>query len=142
MDVAAWNALLDNTYGATRGPHTPAAFEVALLATSDPASEIATTTEVDDGDGGTEPVANGYARPTIGAGDWAPAADAVKASTFAPDFGTPTEAWETARFWALIDPTTDAVWNVVPLLDPLTVTGAGSPVTVQLNIAAGGVFEG
>ena len=137
MDVAAWNALLDNTYGATRGPHTPATFEIALLATSDPVSEIPTTTEVEG-----VPVANGYTRPTLDNDDWLDADEAMKSSSYPPAFGTPTESWETVRFWAAIDPLTDTVWNVCPLLEPLTVTGAGPTVTVQLVIAAGAVFEG
>lgn len=137
MDVAAWNTLLDCVYGTTRAAGAPASFEVALLATSDPASEISTTTDVDE-----VATANGYARPTISNDDWLAADESTKTSSAAPDFGTPTLAWETVRFWALIDPVTDAVWNVCPLTEPLTVTGAGDPVTVQLVIAAGGVFEG
>ena len=134
MDTAAWNALLDNTYGASRGPHSPASFEVALLASDDIGSEISTTTEVDE-----VPTANGYARPTLDNDDWADADEAVKTSD-PVDFGMPSLAWETARFWALIDGST--VWNICPLTEPLTVTGAGSNVIVQLSIAAGGVFEG
>ena len=135
MDTAAWNALLDNTYGASRGPHSPASFGVALLASDDIGSEVSATTEVDE-----VPTANGYARPTLDNDDWADAADAVKTSLDGVDFGTPSLAWETARFFALIDGST--VWNICPLVDPLTVTGAGSNVIVQLSIAAGGVFEG
>ena len=134
MDTAAWNSLLDNTYGATRGPHSPASFEVALLASDDIGSEISATTEVDE-----VPTVNGYARGSIDNDDWADADEAVKTSD-PVDFGTPTLAWETARFWALIDGST--VWNICPLTEPLTVTGAGSNVIVQLSIAAGGVFEG
>lgn len=125
MDVAAWNRLLDNTYGPTRGPHTPVAFEVALLETSDPASEL---------------VGVGYARPTIDSDDWLPAEESTKTSTYAPDFGSPTGPWATVRFFALVDGST--VWNICPLTEPLTVTGAGDAVTVLLAIAAGGVFEG
>ena len=134
MDTAAWNALLDNTYGASRGPHSPASFEVALLASDDIGSEISATTEVDE-----VPTVNGYVRPTLDNDDWADADGSVKTSE-PVDFGTPSLAWETARFWALIDGST--VWNICPLTEPLTVTGAGSNVTVQLSIAAGGVFEG
>ena len=134
MDTAAWNALLDNTYGATRGSHSPASFEVALLATDDIDSEISATTEVDE-----VPTVNGYARPTLDNDDWADADGSVKTSE-PVDFGEPSLAWETARFWALIDGST--VWNICPLTEPLTVTGAGSNVIVQLSIAAGGVFEG
>lgn len=129
MDVAAWNTLLDCAYGPSRAAAAPDAFEVALLETADPGSELAGA---------------GYARPTLDNDDWLPAAEAVKTTTYAPSFGTPTDAWEIARFYALIDGST--VWNVVPLFDdtggPLTVTGAGDPVTVLLSIAAGGVFEG
>lgn len=135
MDVAAWNTLLDCVYGPARATGAPDSFEVALLATSDPASEISATTEVDDVE-----VANGYARPTLDNDDWLPSDGSVKTSTYAPNFGTPTEAWETVRFWALIDDGT--VWNVCPLTEPLVVTGAGDPVTVLLSIAAGGLFEG
>ena len=135
MDVAAWNSLLDNTYGATRGPHSPASFEVALLASDDISSEISATTEVDE-----VPTANGYARGTIDNDDWLDADEAVKTSLDGVDFGTPSLAWETVRFFALIDGST--VWNICPLTEPLTITGAGSNVIVQLSIAAGGVFEG
>ena len=135
MDTAAWNALLDNTYGASRGSHSPASFEVALLASDDISSEISATTEVDE-----VPTVNGYARPTLDNDDWLDADEAVKTSLDGVDFGTPSLAWETVRFFALIDGST--VWNIRPLTEPLTVTGAGSNVTVQLSIAAGGVFEG
>jgi hypothetical protein len=137
MDVAAWNTLLDCVYGPARAAGAPASFEVALLATEDPASEISTTTDVDE-----VPVVNGYGRPTISNDDWLPADGQVKTSTYAPAFGTPVEAWETFRFFALIDPATSAVWNVCPLTEPVTITGPGTPVTVLLAIAAGGVFEG
>jgi hypothetical protein len=137
MDVAAWNTLLDCVYGPGRAAGAPDSFEVALLATEDPASEIPATTEVDE-----VPVVNGYVRPTISNDDWQAADEAVKTSTYAPDFGTPVESWETFRFFALIDPTTSAVWNVCPLTEPTTITGPGTPVTVLLAIAAGGVFEG
>jgi hypothetical protein len=137
MDIAAWNTHLDCVYGPARAAGAPASFEIALLATEDPASEIPTSTEVDE-----VPVVNGYGRPTISNDDWLAADEAVKTSTYAPDFGTPTAAWETFRFFALIDPATSVVWNVCPLTEPVTVTGAGSAVTVLLAIAAGGVFEG
>lgn len=137
MDVAAWNTLLDCVYGPGRAAAAPASFEVALLSTSDPASEIPATTDVSG-----VPTVNGYTRPTISNNDWLAASEAKKTSTYAPNFGTPTHAWETVRFFALIDPVTSAVWNVCPLLEPLTVTGAGDPVLVLLTIAAGGVFEG
>jgi hypothetical protein len=137
MDVAAWNTLLDCVYGPARAAGAPASFEVALLATEDPASEISTTTDVDE-----VPVVNGYGRPTISNDDWLPADGQVKTSTYAPAFGTPVEAWETFRFFALIDPATSAVWNVCPLTEPVTITGPGTPVTILLAIAAGGVFEG
>lgn len=138
MDVAAWNTLLDCVYGPGRAAGAPAAFEVALLETSDPASEIATTTDVEG-----VPTVNGYGRPTLDNDDWLDADEAVKTTTFALDFGTPTAAWPaTVRWWALIDPLDGTVWNVRPLQESLTVTGAGDPVTVLLSIAAGGVFEG
>lgn len=136
MDVAAWNAILDNTYGATRGPHSPDEFEVALAATQDPATELPATTEVDG-----ESVANGYARPIIDNDDWLDAEDAVKVSLpFA--FPAPTAAWETARWAHMYDTATGTWWNAVPLLKPVDVTGAGDPPAVRLSIAAGGLFEG
>lgn len=137
MDPVAWNTLLDCVYGPGRAASAPDAFEVALLATSDPDSEISTTTEVDEVE-----VANGYARPTLDNDDWLAADEQTKASSYAPAFGTPVQAWETFRFFALIDPATDAVWNVCPLDEAVTITGPGSPVAVQLVIAAGGVFDG
>jgi hypothetical protein len=137
MDVAAWNTLLGCVFGPGRAAGAPDAFEVALLATDDPASEISTTTDVDGA-----PVANGYDRPTISNDDWLAPAEQAVTSSYAPGFGTPTAAWETFRFFALIDPLTDAVWNICPLDEPTTITGPGTPVTVLLTIAAGGVFEG
>lgn len=137
MDTAAWNTLLDATYGPDRATGTPVSFEVALAATDDPATEIAATTELED----ESVVANGYARPTISNDDWLPADEAVKTSEpFA--FANPTQAWETARWAHLYDTATSTWWNAVPLLEPLTVTGAGTIPPVQLSIAAGGLFEG
>jgi hypothetical protein len=125
-DVAAINASLDNDYGATRGPNTPAALEVALLETREPGSEI---------------TGGGYSRPTLDSDDWLPAADGVKSS--APvSMGTPSGAWDTANYAGLYDPVAAVWWDVVPLAEPLTVTGAGDPVTVVLSVAGGSTFEG
>jgi len=126
-DIAAINASLDNDYGTTRGPNTPASLEVALLASADPADEI---------------TGGGYVRPVHDSDDWLPAADGVKTASVADDCGTPTGAWDTAQFAGLYDPVAGAWWDVVALTEPLTVTGAGDPVTVVLSVAGGSNFEG
>lgn len=140
--IAAQNATLDNDYGTTRGPHTPAVLEVALSGSRELADEISTTTEVDDGLGGTEFVANGYARGTHSSDDWLPAADAAKTTSVPVSFGTPTEAWGTLRYALLLEPGTDAVWDVVKLNETEVTTGAGTPVTALLTVASSGNFEG
>lgn len=136
MDIAAWNTLLDCVYGPARAAGAPDSFEVMLLATEDPSSEIPGTTDVDE-----VPVVNGYEPGTLNNDDWLASDGGVKTS-FPVDVGTPTEAWETARFVALRDPATATVWNVRPLAEPLTVTGAGTPVVVRVSVAAGSNFDG
>lgn len=89
-----------------------------------------------DGDpdlGGEELAGNGYARPSLDTTDWSPAADGVKTS--APvTFAAATGAWETATHVGLYD-ATEAAWaDVVPLAEPLDVTGAGDGPTVAVSI--------
>lgn len=136
-DIAAQNASLDNDYGPTRGPHTPDELEVALLETRDVATELSATTDVEG-----VPTGNGYARPTHSSDDWLAAADGVKTTSVPLNFGTPTLAWQTARWAALIEPVTGVVWDVVKLVEPVTVTGAGSPVLGPISVAYTGDFEG
>jgi hypothetical protein len=127
-DVAAQNASLDNDYGATHGPNAPDSHELALF-DADPTVdgvELADTTEVDDGAGGTTTVANGYARVTVtNDATWA-AADGGRKETVDPvQFADAVAAWETARYWALIDPVTGYVWDCAPLAAPVDVSVAG-----------------
>lgn len=132
-DVAAQNASLDNDYGATHGPNAPAVHYLALFS-GDPmvdvaeggGVEIASTTDVDDGAGGTTTVANGYARVAV-ANDatWA-AADGGRKETVDPvQFADALAEWPaTVTHFALLD-AGGVMWDCAPLADPVDVTGAG-----------------
>lgn len=122
LDQAAQEASLDNDYGATHGPHAPAAFEVALF-------------DADPSFGGVELAGNGYAPGVIGNdADFDPAADWVKRSAAPVSFPDATGPWATARYWALRDPLTGLVWDYAPLVETLDVTAAGPGPTVALAI--------
>lgn len=98
----------------------PNPFEVALF-TGDPDL------------GGVELAGNGYARGSVDTGDWNPATDGVKTSDPCP-FPAPTGAWDTAHWVGLYDPVVGAWADVVPLAEPLDVTGAGDGPSVAISI--------
>jgi hypothetical protein len=130
-DTAAMNRSLDNDYGATHGANSPASFQVALFI-GDPMTdgvEVANTTEVDDGLGGTIFVPNGYARVTI-ANDasWAAAADGEKSTAVAVQFPTALAEYPgDPDHWALFDAANPTqMWDNAALVEELTVTAAGA----------------
>lgn len=83
--------------------------------------------------GGVELSGNGYADGTVDVADWNPAADGVK-STEAVVFGAPTGVWETARWVGLRDSVTGEWADVVPLAEPLDVTGAGVGPELTISV--------
>lgn len=83
--------------------------------------------------GGVELAGNGYAPGTVDTGDWNPAAGGVKTS--APiALPAPTGEWDTATHVGLRDSVTGAWADVVPLAEPLDVTGAGDGPTVAISV--------
>lgn len=89
-----------------------------------------------DGDpdlGGVELAGNGYARGSLDVTDWNPAGGGVKSSDPRP-VGAPTGDWVTATHVGLYDPVADAWADVVPLAEPLDVTGAGDPPLVTVSV--------
>jgi hypothetical protein len=88
----------------------------------------------DDPDlGGVELSGNGYARGTVDTADWAPAGDGVK-TTSPIVFADPTGEWVTATHVGLYDPVLAAWADVVPLAEPLDVTGAGDGPEVAISV--------
>lgn len=142
MHVNAQNRSLDNDYGSTHGPNSPASFTLGLF-TGDPLAdgeEVTDTTEVDtlDADGnvtGTEEVANGYARAAVAHSDFLPAADGVKTSDPVGFPDTLAEWPDTVTHWQLFDASTGEAWDSGELVDGgLEVSGPGSGPTVALSI--------
>lgn len=146
MDTAAQNASLDNDYGTTHGPNSPASFLLALF-TGDPEGdglEVEDATEVDvlDGDGnvtGTTLEANGYARAAVAHSDFAASVDGVKATTDPVQFADALAEWpDTVTHWQLyaVDGTT--AWDSGVIegggLD-VTEAGAGPAVSVSIFYA-------
>lgn len=89
-----------------------------------------------DGDpdiGGVELDGNGYARGSLAATDWNPASDGVKTSDPVA-VGSPSGDWSTALWVGLYDATVGAWADVVPLAEPLDVTGAGDPPLVAVSV--------
>lgn len=133
LDVAAQNASLDNDYGATKGPNSPASLELALF-NGDPTL------------GGVEMDAvGGYAAVSMtnDGTNFPAAADGQKVCA-EQTFATPTGEWtaagvaDTATHWCLRDSSTGTVWDYDVLTEEVNVeidddTGAivGGPVKVQ-----------
>lgn len=120
-DVAAQNASLDNDYGATHGPASPDAHELALFA-GDPMTD------------GVEITGAGYAPAAVSNDSAWPAADNGSKSRDVT-FAAPTGEWDEATHWLLRDPVTGAGWDCAPFDEPLDVTAAsdtGPLVTVQI----------
>ena len=88
----------------------------------------------DDPDlGGVELAGNGYARGACDVGDWNPAGGGVK-STDPLSFPAATGEWVTATHVGLYDPALGAWADVVPLAEPLDVTGAGDGPLVVISV--------
>lgn len=120
-DQAAQERSLDNDYGTTRAAAAPAAFEVAGFA-GDPSL------------GGVEVSGGGYARGVLSNDDWLAADGGIKTS-LPVAFPAPTGAWSaTVTHVGLFDPVEAAWWDVVPLVEPLDITGAGDPPSVVVSI--------
>lgn len=119
-DVAAMNASLDNDYGTTRGPNAAASHDLALFV-GDPLTD------------GVEVTGGGYARATIAAADWAPAADGMKETTAPVALPNTTAEWpDAATHWALFAGT--VMWDCGPLTEPLEVTGASAGPLVAVAV--------
>lgn len=127
MDLFAMHSILANTFGPNAGPSGPDTFDVVLLASRNTSDEIP---------GGT-----GYVRGALARADFGEPADGVVVSDPVA-VGTPTGAWEIARYVVLYDATLDAWWNPVQLTEPLTVTGAGDPVAVQVALTVTDLIQG
>lgn len=118
--IEAMNAVLDNDYGTTRGPHSPSSHDCALFF-GDPMND------------GVEIAGGGYARATVLATKWLPADGGFKSTDGGVVFPATTAAWaDSPTHWALFDG--DTMWDCAPLLDPLDVTSAGPPPSVVLTI--------
>lgn len=137
IDQGAMERSLDNDYGPNRGPNAPDDLIVHLFA-GDPTGdgvEVPDESEVDDGDGGTEMVPNGYAPAAMSNDDWAPATGGIKMTDPDPVFPESLEEWPvTVTHWAVEDPVTGLWWDSAPLTQPLDVTGAGSTISVKLAV--------
>ena len=111
MDIAAMNAILDFTFGIDAHPDAPTSHSLALY-------------YGDPRDGGVEITGGGYARVTVAAADWNPAADGQKA-TDQKQFPATTDAYSSsATHWGLLDGST--LWSSGEFVDPIVVTGAGN----------------
>lgn len=128
MDLFAMHSILANTFGPNAGPSGPDTFDVVLLASRNTSDEI--------------PTGTGYTRGTLARAAFEEPADGAVVASAAVDVGTPTGAWEIARYVVLYDATLDAWWNPVELTEPLTVTGAGSPVTVRPAFTVTDLIQG
>lgn len=98
----------------------PNPFEVALF-TGDPDED------------GVELSGNGYGRGGVDSGDWTPADGGIKTSNPIV-FPDPTGEWDTATHVGLYDPVVGAWADVVPLVEPLDVTGAGDGPVVAISV--------
>lgn len=120
-DVAAMNASLDNDYGTTRGPNAAAEHALALFV-GDPLVD------------GVEVTGGGYARVTVAAADWSPAADGEKSTTEPVAFPATTGEWpDSVTHFALIA-AGEVMWDAAPLAEELVVTGAGPGPVLNVTI--------
>lgn len=135
LDTAAQNASLDNDYGATKGPNSPASLQLALF-------------RGDPSDGGVElDAAGGYARVTVtNDGTNFPAAADGQKTCAAQNFPTSTAQWtvagvpDVADYFAFIDASTGTRWDSGQLSDPVSVGAAGIAVSVVPVIFYNGGF--
>lgn len=140
MDPEALAIALRCIYGPDRATIAPDSFTVHLF-NADPdlgGTEIANTTEVDDGLGGTEFVANGYAAPTVDSDDFA--ADDV-GITVPVQYADATEEWEEATHAQLKDVASGFWWNAVPLSLPINAEAGPIPLAFFTIFFADSITE-
>jgi hypothetical protein len=126
-DQAAQERSLDNDYGATRGPNSPAEHEVVLFAGDPDVDGVEVPTEVAG-------VPTGYERVVHDNDDWE-AADGGLKRTLPISFPDALTEWpDTVTHAALRDPVTGLWWDVVELEEPLDVLGPGSFPPVVLTV--------
>lgn len=84
---------------------------------------------------GVELSGNGYARSAVIApASWSPAAGGVKRTTSPVLIGSPTGEWVDAAYVGLWRSTDGALGVTVPLAEPLSVTGPGMAVQVDIAV--------
>lgn len=130
LSVAAQNASLNMSYGASRGSLAPAAHQVALF------------TDHPDLGGVELDSVGGYARVvfTNNGTNWPGAADGQTVSANVV-FAAPTAEWtaggvpDTATYAVLFDNADGTTtWDAVPLSEEIDVSGAGGALAVQLTV--------
>ena len=131
LDAASRTVALGCIVGPDRATIAPDTFDVSLFI-GDPSLdgvEVADTTEVDDGLGGTEFVANGYAPGVADSDDFTFDGEIA---TVLVTFPAPTAEYpETVTHW-LMKAGVDR-WFAGELLEPLDVTGPGDPFVVACS---------
>lgn len=124
VSIAARNASLAMSYGASKGSLAPDNLAIALFA-GDPDF------------GGTEISGGGYARVTVtnDGATWPDAPDGGSVTAAESPFAASTGSWSnTADFFQLYDADTGDAWDNGPLADPITVAGAGVIATPQITV--------
>lgn len=132
-DVEAMNASLDNDYGTTRGPNAAASHEVALFMGDPLVDGVEVGATNDDGE------ATGYARATLPAASWQPAADGEKTAGLVTFPATTAAYTDSVTHFALI--TSGVMWDCAPLAEELVVTGAGPGVVLEVTLFHDDVLE-
>lgn len=132
VDADARTIALQSMVGPDRAAIAPDSYTVHLF-DGDPGDEgveVADTTEVDDGLGGTTFVANGYAAATVSADDFT--FDGELATVLA-GFPAPTEAYPaTVTHFLMRSGGVD--YFTAPLLEPLDVTDPGDVYVVACTL--------
>lgn len=121
VSIAAQNASLSFSYGASKAAGAPATFELALFA-GDPSTT------------GTELAATGgYARVSVtNNGTNFPAPSDGQLTGALQTFPTSSAAWSAvATHWALIDAATDEVWDADALEQEIEVNASGVTPTAR-----------
>lgn len=126
-DTAAMNRSLDNDYGTTAGPNSPASWQLALF-DGDPMVPAV------DG-GGVELDATdcpGYARVTVAQSAFLAASDGLKSTSAPVQFPTATADWTTtATHWALFDAASPTqMWDCSILGERIDVVAGPGPSVI------------
>ena len=130
LDPSARLKSLQNDYGTTRGPNSPAAYTLHLYV-GDPemgGTEMPTTTTLED----DTVVANGYVAPMVQSNSFAPDDIGMTATVPLPD--ALAEWPDAATHWLLRDATTGEGWDYAPLSEPLSVTAAGPVQPLDVTV--------